>query len=246
VDRVPSKLPNTASRLIAMAASLVGSAHAVMEIMKCSEADFREYCDGRRELPFPELDRLITLIIREQGNIVAGNRQLLSEIRDKLETASSRKVSRALLRGATAVKPQVLAACPPFAYPTLERALGKDLELLPVSTLADAEAMLGRNRDLAMVICGVHFDESRMYELLRYAHSRFPQLPFVCVRILESQLQRISLNAIEIAARMLGAATFIDYPTLAEQRGTRAADQELRQAVLAHRPGATCAGNGGR
>jgi hypothetical protein len=178
----------------------------------------------------------VELIIREQSNIVAGNRELLSEIRAKLATASSRKVSRALSRGTTTVKPQVLAACPPFAYPTLERALGKDVELLPVSTLTDAEAVLGRNRDLAMVICGVHFDESRMYDLLRYARSRFPQLSFVCVRILilESQLQRISLNAIEMAARMLGAATFIDYPTLVEQRGTQAADQELRQAVLAH------------
>jgi hypothetical protein len=79
VDRVPSELPNTASRLIATAASLVGLTHDVMVIMQCSEADFREYCDGRKELPFPELDRLITLIIREQGNIIAKNRELLAK-----------------------------------------------------------------------------------------------------------------------------------------------------------------------
>jgi hypothetical protein len=79
MDRVPCKLPNTASRLIAMAASLVGSAHEVMVIMQCSEADFREYCDGRKDLLWPELDRLITLILREQGKIVAKNRVFLAK-----------------------------------------------------------------------------------------------------------------------------------------------------------------------
>jgi hypothetical protein len=48
-----------------MAASLVGSAHKVMVIMKSSEADFREYCEGRKELSQAALDRLIALIIRE-------------------------------------------------------------------------------------------------------------------------------------------------------------------------------------
>jgi hypothetical protein len=79
MDRVPGKLPNTGSRLIAMAASLVGSAREVMVIMQCSEADFREYCDGRKELPLAELDRLITLILREQGKTVAKNRELLAK-----------------------------------------------------------------------------------------------------------------------------------------------------------------------
>jgi hypothetical protein len=71
------KLANTASRLIAMGASLVGSAHEVMVTMQCSEADFREYCEGRKELLWSELDRLITLILRERGNIVAKNREFL-------------------------------------------------------------------------------------------------------------------------------------------------------------------------
>ena len=73
--------------------------------------------------------------------------------------------------GGSTIKPQVMAACPPFAYPTLERALGKDFELVPVNNLADAQALLERNRDWAMVICGVYFDESRMYELLDYART---------------------------------------------------------------------------
>jgi hypothetical protein len=81
VDRAPPKLPNTSSRLIAMAVSLVGEAQSVALEMKCSNEDFLEYCAGHKE-PLPqEFDRLITLIIREQGRMIAKNRQLLADIR---------------------------------------------------------------------------------------------------------------------------------------------------------------------
>jgi hypothetical protein len=51
--------------------------------MKCSDADFREYCEGRREPSFPELDRLIQLIVREQGKLIAQNREFLRRIRER-------------------------------------------------------------------------------------------------------------------------------------------------------------------
>lgn len=83
MDREPPNLPNTASRLIAGAASLVGDAEPVRLYMQCTESDFREYCAGRKEPTFPELDRLITLIVHEQGKIIAENRQLLARIQRK-------------------------------------------------------------------------------------------------------------------------------------------------------------------
>lgn len=78
---MPDRLSNTTSRLIAMAASLVGSAHEVQAAIKCSAADFLEYCNGSKEPTLPELDRLITLIIHEQGKIIAHNRELLADQR---------------------------------------------------------------------------------------------------------------------------------------------------------------------
>jgi hypothetical protein len=68
-----------------MAASLVGSAHEVKTAMQCSEADFLEYCSGAKDPPWPELDRLITLIVREQGEIIARNRDLLAAQRARRE-----------------------------------------------------------------------------------------------------------------------------------------------------------------
>ena len=81
MDRAPPKLPNTSSRLISMAVSLVGEVKSVALEMKCSNADFLEYCAGRKEPPFDEFDRLISLIVREQGRMISKNRQLLADIR---------------------------------------------------------------------------------------------------------------------------------------------------------------------
>ena len=111
------------------------------------------------------------------------------------------------------------------------------VELIPVTTMADAVRVLERNGDLSVVICGVYFDESRMHDLLRCVRSRFSKVPFVCVRVLDAELPRVARDAIEIAARTLGAAAFIDFPNLVAQRGEKEAEEELRRAVLAQAKG---------
>jgi hypothetical protein len=83
MDRARSNPPNTASRLIAMAVSLVGDSRRVMEQMRCSEADFQLYCAGEREPGWSEYDRLIALIVDEQGIIIAKNRELLNKLRER-------------------------------------------------------------------------------------------------------------------------------------------------------------------
>jgi hypothetical protein len=82
MDRAPPRLPNTTSRLIAMAVSLVGAAD-VMARMKCSEEDFRQYCEGQKEPTWPELDKLVTLIIEQQRVRIAKNREFLARMRAK-------------------------------------------------------------------------------------------------------------------------------------------------------------------
>jgi hypothetical protein len=84
MDRVPPRLPNTASRLIAMAVSLVGPARVMAE-MKCSADDFEKYRDGEKEPTWPELDRLVLLVVDQQRIIIARNRDLLARTRAKRE-----------------------------------------------------------------------------------------------------------------------------------------------------------------
>ena len=83
MDRIPPKLPNTSSRLIALAVSLVGSGQAVSAKMRCTEDDFRDYCAGTKEPSWPELDRLVSMIVREQGKMIAKNRELLNQMRTR-------------------------------------------------------------------------------------------------------------------------------------------------------------------
>ena len=81
MESVPPNLPNTCSRLIAMAVSFVGEAQSVALEMKCSNADFLEYCAGLKEPTLAELDRLIGLIVSEQAKLIAQNREFLAQTR---------------------------------------------------------------------------------------------------------------------------------------------------------------------
>jgi hypothetical protein len=63
-----------------MAVSFVGEAQSVALEMKCSNADFLDYCAGQKEPTLTELDCLIGLIIREQAKLMAKNGELLAKM----------------------------------------------------------------------------------------------------------------------------------------------------------------------
>jgi hypothetical protein len=129
-------------------------------------------------------------------------------------------------------KPEVLAACPPFALPLLEKALGSYVNLVPVLSLDAAQKMLASKSHIALILCGVHFDEWRMYDLLRYVRNGYPHVPFVCVRLLDTEIPRVSREALRIAAESLGAVGFVDMPELTRERGLEEAEKELMNTVL--------------
>lgn len=72
-----------------MAVSLIGDESKVRQHTRCSDADLRLYCSGQKELPIAELDRLVSLIVHEQGMLIAKNRAYLAEIRAKKCVSSS-------------------------------------------------------------------------------------------------------------------------------------------------------------
>src|SRR5712691_12016699 len=92
--------------------------------------------------------------------------------------------------------------------------IGKILEpyeLTFVRTLGEATRALDRT-DYDLVIIGVHFDESRMFDLLRQvrADERYRAKPVVCVASQRFGTP-ISLEGLEIATRALAANAFIDF-----------------------------------
>jgi hypothetical protein len=133
-------------------------------------------------------------------------------------------------------RPHVLAAFPPFALERVIRIFGGSFALVPVTSFDAAQEKLKTNPHVALVLCGVHFDESRMYDLLRYVRGELPRLPFVCCRVLSSEIPAISREAIELAATTLGASVFIDVPTLSQELGNEQADEQFRSLVLAQLP----------
>ena len=65
-----------------MAASLTGEPELVKKAMCCSDADFLDYCEGAKDPAWPEMDRLITLIVYEQSLLIARNREFLKQAQD--------------------------------------------------------------------------------------------------------------------------------------------------------------------
>ena len=80
---VPPELPNTASRLAVMALWLLGDSEAVRKCLQCSELDFQDYVAGRKEPSWIEFDRLVALIVREQGILLANQREGLRRRRER-------------------------------------------------------------------------------------------------------------------------------------------------------------------
>jgi len=142
------------------------------------------------------------------------------------------------LKGRLAVKPKpnLLVAARPIVAAALRGALGDSVRITSVSTLGDAVKHLQRQTDVAMILCTVYFDESQMFDLMRVARKEYPGIPFVCCRFMEGDLARISVDALVIAAKTLGAAAFVDMPGLAAEFGRGAANQQFQRQVFAHLP----------
>src|SRR5262245_11502480 len=95
-------------------------------------------------------------------------------------------------------------------------------ELVFVRTLEEAKSTLtGRNFDL--IVIGVHFDESRMFDLLRYVRwqERHRATPVICVLSLDFARQPIASEGVEIAVKALGGTAFLDLKALADGEARR-------------------------
>jgi CheY-like chemotaxis protein len=101
-------------------------------------------------------------------------------------------------------------------------------ELVFVRTMAQAQrALAGAKFDL--IIIGVHFDDSRMFDLLRHlpAGSRA-----VCARSQHFVSQAITLEGLEIAAKTLGCTLFLDLTWYADDATGNGAVRKLLEALL--------------
>ena len=84
-------------------------------------------------------------------------------------------------------------------------------ELVFVRTLGDAIHALRAN-GYQLVVIGMHFDDSRMFELLQYtkAMPAYKDVPVICVQCLEMGLAEAVLKNMDDAVKALGGTAFVD------------------------------------
>ena len=108
------------------------------------------------------------------------------------------------------VRRRILLAVVPNLEPRFRRILdGCELEF--VHTLVDAQQAL-RSDKYDMIVVGVLFDESRMFDLLRFVRTEETHrtTPIVCVRSQLAISSRAILESLEIAVKALSANAFLD------------------------------------
>jgi CheY-like chemotaxis protein len=132
-------------------------------------------------------------------------------------------------------KKRVLAADRLEGIQTLHNVLGNSVEIVAATSLKEATRLMHETQ-VDMIICGIHFDESRMFELSTLAHgsSRTKPIPFLMFRDLESRLEPTFFKSLEISAKVIGAVGFVDLFSLKQQFGVPMADQQFREIIFKH------------
>jgi hypothetical protein len=101
-----------------------------------------------------------------------------------------------------------MAAVTPPGLKIVRPLIAGRCEVVPAFTMQVAMEVL-RDR-IQLVVCSLHFDESRMFDLLSYMRLAAPKIPVVCCCLLPTQLSEAAMNDLMVAARELGASDFID------------------------------------
>jgi CheY-like chemotaxis protein len=129
----------------------------------------------------------------------------------------------------------ILIADIPEGAEAVKACLSPHHDLVLVHSLAAATRLI-ENVDFDAIICGTHFDDSRMIELLKEVRtdSRYSEKPFVIVRVVPTNLTaEIEANAKQMAL-VLGATAYI---TIDEFCGDTFSEELLRRVhpVIARR-----------
>jgi hypothetical protein len=125
----------------------------------------------------------------------------------------------------------VLVAGTEDAMVAVVAALGDVFDYKFASSLDDALSLVGT---VALIICNVRFDDSRMFDFVRHVRARDAgqAVPIVCFRLPDRALSKAGHDAIEQAVSLFERVSFVDLYSIQTIRGKDAALLQLRDAVL--------------
>jgi hypothetical protein len=107
---------------------------------------------------------------------------------------------------------RILIADVPEATERLRRALSASYELEYAELYGKAISLL-RDRDYDLLICGQHFDDSKMFDLMGAVRTelKLMNLPMMCFRHLHTTTFSDDVQkGVQMTAELLGACKFID------------------------------------
>ncbi len=114
----------------------------------------------------------------------------------------------------------------------IQKAFGSDINVIGITTLYEATHALNYKPDL--VICGLHFDESRMFDFLRIIKTDplYRAIPVFCFRDFDSRVGICEGEALKIACLALGAVDFVDLYDLRHRYGAKKAGDMFRKLLV--------------
>lgn len=106
-------------------------------------------------------------------------------------------------------------------------------DLAFVRTLGEAQRLLAREK-FALVLIGVNFDDSRMFDLLRHLQATGAHVgcAVICMRSQHFGSHAITIEGLEIAAKALGCNLFLDLTWYADDATGNGAVRTLLEALL--------------
>jgi hypothetical protein len=124
---------------------------------------------------------------------------------------------------------RLLLAVRPQDRPLAMAALGDEFEVVVAHTYAEAVAALRRGTDL--LVCGAHFDDGRLFDLLRLVKSdpALARIPFIPVLDELPANSPAMAQSIRNATAALGADGFIDLSRMSARMGQEQMLDKLRQ-----------------
>ena len=126
---------------------------------------------------------------------------------------------------------RIIVAIRPQDAELMHEVLGDEFDLIVCTSLPDAQSAL--THEVHMIACGVHFDDGRMFDLLKYvkADEALRAIPFWGVLRDEGLLSSAITRGIRTAMKTLGANGLFNLSQMRTDEQPEILYRELRAAL---------------